>query len=185
MKTNYFYSSKLSIYSLFGLLFVLFSSCGSYQSVSYYDNDGIYGATASNQKSIASETPNKYQEYFRSLNEDLKNDVITDVDNYSSFQDSTVVTTTTNENVERNYSGWGSNASENVTINYLDEKFQPLTKTFNGITARVILHEYDHIEGKLFIDHIKPLKRTLLKGKLISKIGKNLNQGYIKFLLIY
>jgi peptide deformylase len=57
---------------------------------------------------------------------------------------------------------------ENVTINYLDEKFQPLTKTFNGITARVILHEYDHIEGKLFIDHIKPLKRTLLKGKLMD-----------------
>jgi peptide deformylase len=55
-----------------------------------------------------------------------------------------------------------------VTINYLDEKFQPLTKTFNGITARVILHEYDHIEGKLFIDHIKPLKRTLLKGKLMD-----------------
>jgi peptide deformylase len=57
---------------------------------------------------------------------------------------------------------------ENVTINYLDENFQPLTKTFNGITARVILHEYDHIEGKLFIDHIKPLKRTLLKGKLMD-----------------
>jgi peptide deformylase len=57
---------------------------------------------------------------------------------------------------------------ENVTINYLDENFKPLTKTFNGITARVILHEYDHIEGKLFIDYIKPLKRTLLKGKLMD-----------------
>jgi peptide deformylase len=57
---------------------------------------------------------------------------------------------------------------ENVSINYLDENFQPLTKTFNGITARVILHEYDHIEGKLFIDYIKPLKRTLLKGKLMD-----------------
>jgi len=57
---------------------------------------------------------------------------------------------------------------ENVSINYLDENFQPLNKTFNGITARVILHEYDHIEGKLFIDYIKPLKRTLLKGKLMD-----------------
>ena len=44
--------------------------------------------------------------------------------------------------------------------------FISLTKTFNGITARVILHEYDHLEGKLFIDYIKPLKRTLLKRKL-------------------
>ncbi len=55
---------------------------------------------------------------------------------------------------------------EQVTLNFVDENFQPHTKTFNGITARVILHEYDHIEGKLFIDYIKPLKRTLLKRKL-------------------
>ncbi len=58
-----------------------------------------------------------------------------------------------------------------VTIEYLDEHFMPHTKTFNGITARIIQHEYDHIEGKLFIDYLKPLKRKLLKGKLddISK----------------
>lgn len=60
---------------------------------------------------------------------------------------------------------------ESVTLNYVDENFVAHTKTFNGITARVILHEYDHIEGKLFIDHIKPLKRTLLKRKL-SDISK-------------
>lgn len=61
--------------------------------------------------------------------------------------------------------------SGEVTLDYMDENFQPHHATFNGITARVILHEYDHIEGKLFIDHIKPLKRKLLKGKLddISK----------------
>jgi len=60
---------------------------------------------------------------------------------------------------------------EEVTLEYDDENFVHHTKTFNGITARVILHEYDHIEGKLFIDHIKPLKRKLLQGKLtdISK----------------
>lgn len=61
--------------------------------------------------------------------------------------------------------------AEEVTITYLDEHFQPHTKTFSGVTARIILHEYDHIEGKLFIDHISPLKRKLLKRKLddISK----------------
>jgi len=60
---------------------------------------------------------------------------------------------------------------EEVVIEFLDENFQPHTAKYNGITARVILHEYDHIEGKLFIDHLKPLKRKLLKGKLddISK----------------
>ncbi len=56
--------------------------------------------------------------------------------------------------------------NEKITIEYLDENFELHTKTFNGITARVILHEYDHIEGKLFIDYIKPLKKTLLKRKL-------------------
>ncbi|MBS1743337.1 MAG: peptide deformylase [Bacteroidetes bacterium] len=61
--------------------------------------------------------------------------------------------------------------SESVTIEYADEHFVTHTKTFNGITGRIILHEYDHIDGKLFIDYIKPLKRTLLKRKLddISK----------------
>lgn len=60
---------------------------------------------------------------------------------------------------------------ESVTLQFLDENFVQHTKTFIGITARVILHEYDHIEGKLFIDYLKPLKRTLLKRKLddISK----------------
>ena len=58
-----------------------------------------------------------------------------------------------------------------VEMEFLDEKFLPKRMTFNGITARVILHEYDHIEGKLFIDYLKPLKRALIKRKLddISK----------------
>src|SRR6478735_3676573 len=53
--------------------------------------------------------------------------------------------------------------AEEVTIEFLDEHFVKHTKTYNGITARIILHEYDHIEGKLFIDHISPLKRKLIK----------------------
>ncbi|MEN9572082.1 MAG: hypothetical protein RL172_3313 [Bacteroidota bacterium] len=56
--------------------------------------------------------------------------------------------------------------SEWVKLQYQDENFDTHTKIFTGITARVILHEYDHIEGKLFIDYIKPLKKTLLKRKL-------------------
>ena len=60
---------------------------------------------------------------------------------------------------------------QTVTLNYVDENFKEHTKTFFGLTARIILHEYDHIEGKLFIDYIKPLKKTLLRRKLddISK----------------
>jgi peptide deformylase len=60
---------------------------------------------------------------------------------------------------------------ETITIHFFDENFANYTKTFTGITARVILHEYDHIEGKLFIDYLKPLKKNLIKRKLndISK----------------
>jgi len=53
-----------------------------------------------------------------------------------------------------------------VTVAYEDENFVTHHRTFTGLTARVILHEYDHIEGKLFIDYIPPLKRKLMKGKL-------------------
>lgn len=60
---------------------------------------------------------------------------------------------------------------ETVVMEYLDENFQPHTATFNGITARVIQHEYDHLEGKLFIDYLKPFRRKLLQGKL-SDISK-------------
>jgi peptide deformylase len=60
---------------------------------------------------------------------------------------------------------------EQVTLRYFDEQFNECTRTFEGITARVALHEFDHIEGKLFIDYMKPLRRTMIKRKLddISK----------------
>ncbi|MEP7279545.1 MAG: peptide deformylase [Bacteroidota bacterium] len=62
-----------------------------------------------------------------------------------------------------------------VTIEYLDENFQSQSGTFSGITGRIIQHEYDHIEGKLFIDYLKPLKRKLLKGRL-----DDISRGKIK-----
>jgi peptide deformylase len=60
---------------------------------------------------------------------------------------------------------------ETVTLQFRDHEFKSHIMTFSGLSARVILHEYDHIEGRLFIDHISPLKRKLMKGKLndISK----------------
>lgn len=55
---------------------------------------------------------------------------------------------------------------EHVQLRWVDENFEPQQGDFNGITARVILHEYDHIDGKLFIDYLPPLKKRLLKKKL-------------------
>jgi len=55
---------------------------------------------------------------------------------------------------------------ETILIEYFDENFVQHTETFSDIRARVIQHEYDHIEGILFTDHLSPLKKKLVKGKL-------------------
>lgn len=58
------------------------------------------------------------------------------------------------------------NRKKVVLIKYQDERFVEHTESFDGITARVIQHEYDHIEGKLFTELISPLRKRLLKRKL-------------------
>ncbi|MCP4120822.1 MAG: peptide deformylase [Bacteroidetes bacterium] len=58
-----------------------------------------------------------------------------------------------------------------IKIRYFDEQWQQHEETFDGINARVIQHEYDHIEGVLFTDKINPLKKRLLQRKL-EKISK-------------
>ena len=63
---------------------------------------------------------------------------------------------------------------DTITIKYQDENFNERTETFDGLLARVIQHEYDHIEGILFTDKLSSLKRRLLKGKL-----NNISKGNI------
>ena len=60
---------------------------------------------------------------------------------------------------------------DTVTITYMDESFKEHTETYDGILARIIQHEYDHIEGILFTDKLSSLKKRLLKGRL-SNISK-------------
>ncbi len=55
---------------------------------------------------------------------------------------------------------------DEITIKYLDENFVEHSETYNGFGARIIQHEYDHIEGKVFTDRLSNLKKRLLKGKL-------------------
>ena len=64
-----------------------------------------------------------------------------------------------NERVER---------PSRIRIRYADENFVEHDEEFEGFAARVIQHEYDHLDGKLFIDHVSPLRRTLLKSKLAA-----------------
>jgi peptide deformylase len=55
---------------------------------------------------------------------------------------------------------------DKIVISFLDRDFAPQTAEFDGMLARVIQHEYDHVEGVLFLDHISPLRRRLLKRRL-------------------
>lgn len=63
---------------------------------------------------------------------------------------------------------------DTITITYLDEDFKEHTETYDGLLARVIQHEYDHIEGVLFTDKLSSLKKRLLKGRL-----NNISKGKI------
>lgn len=67
---------------------------------------------------------------------------------------------------------------ETVTLRWQDEAFQEHEGSFDGITARVILHEYDHLEGKLFIDYLAPLKKRLLKKRLDDISGGKVKVDY-------
>lgn len=53
-----------------------------------------------------------------------------------------------------------------IRMRYMDEDFVEHEEVFSGINARVIQHEYDHLEGKLFIDHISPIRKRMIQGRL-------------------
>jgi peptide deformylase len=67
---------------------------------------------------------------------------------------------------------------EQIVISYYDENFNHHQETYNGLVARVIQHEYDHIEGKLFIDRLSVLRKTMLKSKLDAISKGNIKVAY-------
>lgn len=64
---------------------------------------------------------------------------------------------------------------EHVRLHWVDEKFQPHDEEFSGFLARIIQHEYDHLEGKVYIDHISGIRKQLIRSKL-----NNIVQGRIR-----
>jgi len=67
---------------------------------------------------------------------------------------------------------------DTVRIKYLDENFEEHDEVYSGFISRVIQHEYDHLEGKLFIDYLSPLKKRLLKSKLNDIARGNVQPHY-------
>ncbi len=74
-----------------------------------------------------------------------------------------------NENVLR---------EETIRIKYLDENFEEKDEVYSDFFARCIQHEYDHIEGKLFIDKISGIRKQLIKSKLNNMIKGRVNCSY-------
>ncbi len=64
---------------------------------------------------------------------------------------------------------------EKIVISYYDENWELKEESYDGYAARIIQHEYDHIEGVLFTDHLSPLKKRLLKKKL-----QNISKGEVE-----
>jgi peptide deformylase len=67
---------------------------------------------------------------------------------------------------------------DEVTIHYFDEDFVEHEETYRGFAGRVIQHEYDHLEGKLFIDYLSPLRKRLLKSRLLDISKGKVNTHY-------
>ena len=78
-----------------------------------------------------------------------------------------------NEDVER---------PAKVTVNYLDENFVEHEEEFDGICARVFQHEFDHLEGKVYVDRVAPMRKMMLKNKL-----RNISEGnvYVDYKMIF
>ena len=70
------------------------------------------------------------------------------------------------------------NRHRTITVKYLDENFAEHTEEFSGLAARIIQHEYDHIEGILFTDRISPLKKRILKKRLLDISKGNVDVDY-------
>lgn len=66
----------------------------------------------------------------------------------------------------------------NIRIKYLDENFLPREEEYDGIAARIIQHEYDHIDGIVMVDRISPLKKRLIRNKLLNISKGNVHPDY-------
>ena len=69
-----------------------------------------------------------------------------------------------------------------ITIEYVNENFEKKRETIHGFAARVVQHEYDHIEGKMFIDHISSLRKSMIKSKL-KKITEGKVRTHYKYII--
>ena len=96
-------------------------------------------------------------------------EIIDEFDGKVSFEEGCLSIPNVYGNVER---------EKSIKIQYYDANLELQEKEFTGFTARVIQHEYDHIEATLFTDLINPLRKRLIKGKLNDIAKGNVKVNY-------
>lgn len=104
--------------------------------------------------SALGEDDDKYKDYKKTF---INPEILEFSEETCSYEEGCLSLPDIHENVVR---------SAEVTIKYLDEQFVEHVDTFNEFAARVIQHEYDHLEGKVFTDRIAAIRRQLIKSKL-------------------
>lgn len=67
---------------------------------------------------------------------------------------------------------------EHIRLKWVDEDFQPHEEEMTGFLARIVQHEYDHLEGKMYIDHISPIRKQLIRNKLNNIINAKIRCDY-------
>lgn len=67
---------------------------------------------------------------------------------------------------------------EHIRMRWLDEKFNKHEQEFTGFLSRIIQHEHDHLEGKVYMDHVSPIRRSLLRNKLNALAKGKVSCGY-------
>jgi peptide deformylase len=67
---------------------------------------------------------------------------------------------------------------EHIRLTYLDEEFQPHEEEISGFLARIVQHECDHLEGEVYIDHIAPIRKQLIRTKLNNIINAKIRCDY-------
>jgi len=121
MKTKYLFGHKNSLYFVLGIFAILATSCGTYQNTSYYDRDGIYGSSESQNNTTSNpqyySDNSHYKDYFGSLqNKPQQDEIFTDVDSYSTNDYNNNDNSNSNQEYSASYSDWG-NSADNININ--------------------------------------------------------------------
>jgi peptide deformylase len=106
--------------------------------------------------SALGEDDDRYRDYRKTF---INPQIVEFSDDTCSYEEGCLSLPDIHENVVR---------SSAITIKYLDESFVEHTEVFQEFAARVIQHEYDHLEGKVFTDRIAAIRRQLIKSKLTT-----------------